>query len=138
MTCVPIEKECPLRYFYNARKVLCEQCDENCLECTGPRACTKCERHSKTVEKNGKIICRRKCFEDGEVWDDQNSKCIKDGCPDGQYLNDSMQCSNCSYGCKKCSENNTCDTCNSDFVKTAYGQCVKDCPDYNFWNRTSH
>ena len=62
-----------------------------------------------------------------------------DYCDSGSlYSFDSEECEPCPFGCDNCLSTTMCIDCSEGFLWTSYGDCVQECPEYYFWNRTSH
>lgn len=84
---------CNSGYYGNWQR--CFNCDSSCATCSGPAntQCTSC-RGTSTLNSNGRCTT---------------------GCPAGQYVNPSNNCSPCIANCVLCYSGDSCTTCASGF-----------------------
>ena len=138
--------DCPTGFFKNGN--ICEQCEPNCLTCSGIGQCTKCQEN--LVLFNGQCIgecpegfrnndgkCEKcsdenclSCTTSPEICDKcktliYEQKCY-DKCPEGTFIYGNT-CNKCSENCLKC-DSTQCSSC----AKGLYifeDKCVEKCGD---------
>lgn len=98
--------------FYDDGTLVCKKCPAECLTCTGPKNCTKCD---VSASSNFKNFFQGWCYT---------------SCPDTYYSDSSFFCIKCDSNCKNCANSATnCITCeqNSNFPLLSKSQCVNRC-----------
>ncbi|KAL4480118.1 hypothetical protein ABPG74_020634 [Tetrahymena malaccensis] len=105
---------CNQGYYFNNNKQnpQCISCDKSCLECNGPQnnQCTSCP----------------------DKFQFQNGQCIQCQLNNGEYFDQNQRiCQPCLANCQTCSNNNTCDICESGFQLIGNG-CLPSCQNNQF------
>lgn len=52
------ECKCYSNQYYNTNWGACQSCPNNCLECSAPNVCTKCDNNKRRELKNGYCACK--------------------------------------------------------------------------------
>ncbi|KAL4512683.1 hypothetical protein ABPG72_020520 [Tetrahymena utriculariae] len=126
-------------------QLICEQCDESCLTCTGPsqNECVTCSEDLILYLSNS---CLQQCPEgyfkksnnsSENIKKSKNSpyycakyyyldqKCLEQ-CPFQTFLLENNVCKTCSTkNCADCSTNDICNICQNEFIFNEKNQCVK-------------
>uniref|UniRef100_A0A8C4WD60 Proprotein convertase subtilisin/kexin type 5 n=1 Tax=Gopherus evgoodei TaxID=1825980 RepID=A0A8C4WD60_9SAUR len=156
-TCV---HTCPRGTFGDLKSRKCENCTDDCENCSGPRHCLKCQSQPHrplylhevilcfflyyiqfllvlSVKENKLFFCLDRCFSFSLVCMDQfflhNGKCLPD-CPSGFYA-DSRSCSPCHEDCKECDgpDSDDCNECASRSFVLYNGECFEECPEGSYY-----
>ena len=153
---------CEKGKFYNESNFNCENCINNCLECSNSDTCDKCELEyyllnntcvntcpegyyenstvcSKCSTENCKTcpnnVCSECLSEFNIIKSNENVIC-SESCPSGYYGNEGI-CKKCGDLCLRCLNENTCTQCIGENL-LLNGKCVSSCPDGYFLNNNSN
>ncbi|EAR89029.2 transmembrane protein, putative (macronuclear) [Tetrahymena thermophila SB210] len=144
------KEACSDGYFVSTQEttngqLICENCDESCLTCTGPsnNECTTCRedfiiylgnsclqqcpegyfKKSKNISedinkiKNSSYYCAR-CYY-------LNQKCVEQ-CPSQTFIVENYICKTCSTkNCANCNSNDICNACQNEYILDEKNQCVE-------------
>ena len=100
----------------------CEACVEGCKTCKDSIKCEECKSNFFKNTEETCIPCPENCIKrkpDG---------CQCETCDENYFMNETtLQCDDCVYGCKLCTNSTKCEECKNDFFKNTEGTCT-DCP----------
>lgn len=152
------EESCPKGQFEGAITKACRNCHDNCYECTGREACTRCDESVILNKTSGMcepvcpqltyfdnftkscVSCHQNCEEcfgskiTQCLWCNPGfglylSQCLKD-CPNSYYLSFAeRKCLKCTPNCASCFQTGVCYECEAGyFLDAENGLCMKSCP----------
>ena len=100
----------------------CEACVEGCKTCKDSIKCEECKSNFFKNTEETCTPCPENCIKrkpDG---------CQCETCDENYFMNETtLQCDDCVYGCKLCTNSTKCEECKNDFFKNTEGTCT-DCP----------
>ncbi|XP_019410471.1 PREDICTED: proprotein convertase subtilisin/kexin type 5 isoform X4 [Crocodylus porosus] len=149
-TCV---KQCPQGTFANLRNGKCENCTDNCENCSEPRHCLKCYSVPDQLFYLHEGRCLQECpeghFAEADTCNKCNKPCktcmgdatkclscesplllehweCKPSCSERHFATDGT-CKHCPEMCQECIHEHTCKACIEQFF-LHNGRCLQDCP----------